>query len=304
MGIADVIPGVSGGTIALITGVYQELIDTINNLNISKFKLLIHFKYREFWISINGNFILSIFSGILISIIIFSGLIKFFINEYPIQLWSFFFGLILSSVFYLLNKVKPINSYNIFLILTGIILAYSLTLLSPSNEKISLSYLFFSSIIAIIAMILPGISGAFIFILLGVYELVIETVKNSFKILLTLDLNLISSLYSKLLVIILGMIIGLKIFSKTLKWLFKNYKNQTLSFLIGIMIGALPKIWPWKKNNIINELTINSELISPFNFKGDNEIELATFFMIFGFLILFIFEYCSKKTKIEFNKKD
>jgi putative membrane protein len=176
----------------------------------------------------------------------------------------------------------------------GIFTAFSLSLIEPSNNKISLIYLFLTSMIAIIAMILPGISGALIFILFGVYEYIIELLNKSIKILLSMQIDLFISIYSRILVIILGMIIGLKVFSKILKWLFLNFKNQTIFFLIGIMIGSLPKIWPWKNLNNFNSI---------FNFKSEYYIDIFSgiLFMTLGFLILIIFDYYTKKEKVENN---
>jgi putative membrane protein len=290
MGIADLIPGVSGGTIAFITGIYYELINTINSITLSKFRVLLKFEFSDFWKSINGNFIISLTFGVLSGILIFSSIISFLLTNYSVQVWSFFFGIVISGIFILFNQVKKKKIYYYILILLGIFTAFSLSLIEPSNNKISLIYLFLTSMIAIIAMILPGISGALIFILFGVYEYIIELLNKSIKILLSMQIDLFISIYSRILVIILGMIIGLKVFSKILKWLFLNFKNQTIFFLIGIMIGSLPKIWPWKNLNNFNSI---------FNFKSEYYIDIFSgiLFMTLGFLILIIFDYYTKKEK-------
>ena len=294
MGIADLIPGVSGGTIAFITGIYYELINTINSITLSKFRVLLKFEFSDFWKSINGNFIISLTFGVLSGILIFSSIISFLLTNYSVQVWSFFFGIVISGIFILFSQVKKKKIYYYILILLGIFTAFSLSLIEPSNNKISLIYLFLTSMIAIIAMILPGISGALIFILFGVYEYIIELLNKSIKILLSMQIDLIISIYSRILVIILGMIIGLKVFSKILKWLFLNFKNQTIFFLIGIMIGSLPKIWPWKNLNNFNSI---------FNFKSEYYIDIFSgiLFMTLGFLILIIFDYYTKKEKVENN---
>jgi putative membrane protein len=294
MGIADLIPGVSGGTIAFITGIYYELINTINSITLSKFRVLLKFEFSDFWKSINGNFIISLTFGVLSGILIFSSIISFLLTNYSVQVWSFFFGIVISGIFILFNQVKKKKIYYYILILLGIFTAFSLSLIEPSNNKISLIYLFLTSMIAIIAMILPGISGALIFILFGVYEYIIELLNKSIKILLSMQIDLFISIYSRILVIILGMIIGLKVFSKILKWLFLNFKNQTIFFLIGIMIGSLPKIWPWKNLNNFNSI---------FNFKSEYYIDIFSgiLFMTLGFLILIIFDYYTKKEKVENN---
>jgi len=294
MGIADLIPGVSGGTIAFITGIYYELINTINSITLSKFRVLLKFEFSDFWKSINGNFIIPLTFGILSGILMFSSIISFLLTNYSVQVWSFFFGIVISGIFILFNQVKKKKIYYYILILLGIFTAFSLSLIEPSNNKISLIYLFLTSMIAIIAMILPGISGALIFILFGVYEYIIELLNKSIKILLSMQIDLIISIYSRILVIILGMTIGLKVFSKILKWLFLNFKSQTIFFLIGIMIGSLPKIWPWKNLNNFNSIS---------TFKSEYYIDIFSgiLFMILGILILIIFDCYTKKEKVENN---
>ena len=157
MGFSDLIPGISGGTIAFITGIYKELIDTLASLNFSKLKLIKNKNFRSFWTSINGNFIFSLSLGIISSILIFSRLIAYLLKNFSVEIWSFFFGLILASVIYFIKKYSLFSKLNIILILLGAIFSYLLTLISPSEKEITLVYLFFSSMVAIIAMILPGI---------------------------------------------------------------------------------------------------------------------------------------------------
>ena len=247
MGIADVIPGVSGGTIALISGIYEELINSIDNLNFTSLLVLKKEGFSKFWIKINGRFLLPLILGIGSSIVLFSGIIHDLLIEYPIPVWAFFFGLICGSIVLLLKQNKPNSITSITLLITGFVLAYSITQVTPSGGEVSLLYLFFCSMIAIIAMILPGISGSFIYILLGAYETIIHTSKNSIPALINFEWDNFVLIYSRLLVIGLGILVGLKSFSKILKWLFDKYKQGTLMLLIGFMGGALPKIWPWQK---------------------------------------------------------
>ena len=269
MGFSDLIPGVSGGTIAFITGIYKELIDTLVGLNFSKIKLII-----------NGNFIFSFSLGIISSILIFSKLIAYLLKNFSIEIWSFFFGLILSSIIYFTKKYSLLSKLNLILIILGAILSYFLTLISPSEQEITLIYLFFSSMVAIIAMILPGISGGFIFILFGVYEHIITVINDFTNKLIRFDFNSFDDTFYKLIVIIMGIITGLKLFSKILKWLIENHEKKTLSILMGIMIGSLPKIWPLKTyDSIINYYNI-------FN---------SIFFVAIGILILTLLERKSKK---------
>ena len=280
MGFSDLIPGVSGGTIAFITGIYKELIDTLVGLNFSKIKLIRNENFLNFWISINGNFIFSLSLGIISSILIFSKLIAYLLKNFSIEIWSFFFGLILSSIIYFTKKYSLLSKLNLILIILGAILSYFLTLISPSEQEITLIYLFFSSMVAIIAMILPGISGGFIFILFGVYEHIITVINDFTNKLIRFDFKSFDDTFYKLIVIIMGIITGLKLFSKILKWLIENHEKKTLSILMGIMIGSLPKIWPLKTyDSIINYYNI-------FN---------SIFFVAIGILILTLLERKSKK---------
>ena len=296
MGIADVIPGVSGGTIALITGVYEELIVTLDQLGFQSLLILKKEGFTSFWKSINGNFLFILTLGIGISIVLFSGIIHFFLQEYPIQLWSFFFGLISCSILILLKDNKPKGVKSTLFLIVGLITAFSITQITINGGEISLSYLFFCSMIAIIAMILPGISGSFIYILMGAYEVVIHTSKNSITVLLNFEWESFSLVYSRLLVIGLGIVVGLKLFSKLLKWLFHNQKENTMMVLIGFMTGALPKIWPWQKAiafEVISEnktVTLKTETIAPWNFQGEPQLLAALVLMIFGFLFLYFLE--------------
>ncbi len=296
MGIADVTPGVSGGTIALITGIYEELIVTLDQLGFQSLLTLKKEGFASFWKSINGNFLFILILGIGISIVVFSGIIHFFLEEYPIPLWSFFFGLISCSILILLKDNKPKDLKSTLFLIIGLITAFSITQITPNGGEISLGYLFFCSMIAIIAMILPGISGSFIYILMGAYEVVIHTSKNSVAVLLNFEWESFSLVYSRLLVIGLGIVVGLKLFSKLLKWLFHNQKQNTMMVLIGFMMGALPKIWPWQKAiafEVISEnkiVTLKTETIAPWNFDGEPQLLAALVLMISGFLFLYFLE--------------
>ena len=284
MGFSDLIPGVSGGTIAFITGIYKELINTLVSLNFSKFKLIKNKDFNGFWISINGNFIFSLSLGIISSILIFSRLIAYLLKNFSIEIWSFFFGLILSSVILFVKKYSLYSKINFILMLLGAIFSYFLTLISPSQKEITLFYLFLSSMVAIIAMILPGISGGFIFILFGVYEYIIKTINDFTNKLIYFDFKSIDDILYRIIVIVFGIITGLKLFSKILKWLIDNHEKKTLSILMGIMIGSLPEIWPLKTyDSLIN----NHNLFNSF------------FFVAIGVLIVTILEIKLKKNNYE-----
>ena len=214
MGIADIIPGVSGGTIALIVGIYKELIESISKINIDAFKILKNEGVKSAWKYVNGKFIATLFLGIFTSIIIFSKLILFLINNYPTLLWAFFFGLILASIIMLIKKVSSWNIINILIVFFFTIVAYFITVLEPITSNDSNVYIFFSGFIAIIAMILPGISGSFILLILGSYKVILSLIHN-----ITNDFT---SSITGLSLFLLGCVLGIVSFSKILNWLFKN----------------------------------------------------------------------------------
>lgn len=301
MGAADVVPGVSGGTIAFISGIYEELIESIEKLNLEALKVLRHSGLKAAWHSINGNFLASLFLGIAISVFSLAKIIKWLLLNEAVLLWSFFFGLVIASIIFVGKQIKGSNFAVILAILSSTLLSYYITLAEPFASPDSNIYLIFCGFLAIIAMILPGVSGAFILLILGAYQIAIETINNLIEGLLTLNATLFFDALIKFLMIGLGAIIGLKLFSKVLNWMFKNHKNLTLAILTGFMIGSLNKIWPWK-----NVLTwrLNSEglkvpllekSIMPSEFIGDPKIVLALVFMVIGFLSIFIIEKLGSK---------
>ncbi|WP_461443193.1 DUF368 domain-containing protein [Maribacter sp.] len=285
MGIAELVPGVSGGTIAFVAGIYEEFITSINNVNLSTFKTLRKEGFKAFWQHLNGNFLLALFSGMLISIISFSKLIKWLLEFHPIVIWSFFFGLVLASILFVAKEIKKWTPLAIILLLLSSVLAYYITTLPPSTNADSLPYLFMSGAIAICAMILPGISGAFILVLLGSYKTVIEAVdQRDFKILVT---------------VALGCLVGLLSFARLLKWMFSHHKSITLAVLTGFIAGSLNKIWPWKQiistKQIGEKVIVIDESISPFAFDGDPQITSALLAAVIGFSLIFILEKVASK---------
>lgn len=302
MGAADVIPGVSGGTIAFISGIYEELIQSIDNLNIGVFKTWKESGFKAAWLSINGNFLLAVFGGIFFSILSLAKLIKWMLLNEPILLWSFFFGLVLSSIIFIAKQINHWNTPIIFAIIATSVLSYFITLAEPFASPDSGIYLMFCGFIAIIAMILPGISGAFILLILGVYKVAIDTINNVVEGLINRDFELFKEAFINFMLIGIGAIIGLKVFSKILNWMFQHKKNITLGILTGFMIGSLNKIWPWKETltwriDSHNErMPFLEKSISPFSFDGDNQILYATLLMALGFLTIFMLEkFGSKK---------
>ena len=301
MGAADVVPGVSGGTIAFISGIYEELIESIDNINLGVFKSWKQDGFKVAWRTINGPFLLALFSGVAISILSLAKLIKYLLHNEPILLWSFFFGLVLASILYI---GKQINSWSpkiiISIIITSIV-SYYITLAEPFSSPDSPYYLLFCGFIAIIAMILPGVSGAFILLILGAYETAINTVNNLIEGVTTMNLDLFKDALLKFFLLAIGAIVGLKVFSKILNWMFKKYKNLTLAILTGFMIGSLNKIWPWKlviKTRINSkglEVTALDESILPTSYAGDNQVIVAMIFIGIGIAAILILESLGKK---------
>jgi putative membrane protein len=242
MGAADAVPGVSGGTIAFISGIYEELITTISAVNLSLFKTLKNDGIAAFWKQTNGNFILALLTGIIISFVSFMRLAKYLIEEHPVLIWSFFFGLILVSIYFVGKQITSWSVKTIIAIIIGTFLAYYITSLPSLSANSNPYYLAFAGAIAICAMILPGISGSFILIILGAYKTLSTAINNwDFK---------------SIFIFAVGALIGLLSFSRILKWLFKNYHNTTLAVLTGFIIGSLNKMWPWKKTlSVMNDTT-------------------------------------------------
>ncbi|MDC6384538.1 DUF368 domain-containing protein [Flagellimonas taeanensis] len=286
MGAADVVPGVSGGTIAFISGIYEELITSINNIDLSLISVLRKEGVKAFWNKINGNFLLALFAGIFISVLSLAKFLSWLLENEPVLLWSFFFGLVVASVFFVGKEIQKWNLGTVVVFVLGAVVAYFITELPVSENTDSLPYLFMSGALAVCAMILPGISGAFILVLLGSYKTILDAVhERDIKIVLT---------------VALGAIVGLLSFARLLKWMFSNYKNSTLALLTGFILGSLNKIWPWKKvlqTRTFGEKTIVVDDINvlPGAFEGDNQLMLAIILAILGFSLIFILEKAASK---------
>ncbi|GGG57613.1 DUF368 domain-containing protein [Bizionia arctica] len=317
MGAADAVPGVSGGTIALISGIYEELISTISNVNFSLIKTLRTEGFKAFWTALNGNFILALLIGILTSFASFMRLAKYLIEEQPILIWSFFFGLIIASIFFVGKQIKKWNPATFISLIIGAILAYYVTTLPSMANNSNPLFLFLAGAIAICAMILPGISGSFILVILGAYK----TLSDAFH-----DWD-----FKRIAIFGLGAVVGLLSFSRVLKWLFKHYYNTTLALLTGFIIGSLNKIWPWKKsilvlkdstgltmpfsevsnlgslsvyqqqiNNFDSYKIVTEESVSPYVYSSindavNNQLFVAIALIIAGFLTIFILEKIGNK---------
>lgn len=300
MGAADVVPGVSGGTIAFISGIYEELIHTIHNLDITFFKIWKSKGFKEAWKSYNLNFLLALFSGVAISILSLAKLITYLLETYPILVWSFFFGLVIASILYVGKQITQWNFKNSIALIIAGTLSYIITIAEPLGAPENIWFLFFAGFIAIIAMILPGLSGAFILLLLGAYKGVIGILDNLSKGLSSMSWDILSGAIGRLLVFALGAIVGLKVFSRALNWLFAHQKNLILATLTGFMIGALNKIWPWKKiisyrtNHSGEQVPFLDKSILPSQFEGEPKIMLAIIFTAIGFFLIFSLEKLAK----------
>lgn len=233
MGAADVVPGVSGGTIAFISGIYEELIDTLRGIRPGLIGVLKNQGIREFWKKINGNFLVVLLAGVLTSIVSLAHLITWLMAAFPEMLWSFFFGLVISSAVLIRRQMARFDIRAICAMTIGFLMAWNLNLIIPATvHDISLLRVFISGAVAICAMILPGISGAFILVILGMYEFIIDALR-------ALNIPVI-------LVFTAGCLGGLLSFSHLLSAMFHHCRNVTLALLTGFMLGSLNKVWPWK----------------------------------------------------------
>ena len=318
MGAADAVPGVSGGTIAFISGIYEELISTISNVNFSLITTWKKEGFLAFWKQLNGNFIIALLLGIIISFVSFMRLAKYLIEYHPVLIWSFFFGLIIASIYFVAKQIKKWELSTVVSLFLGAIIAYYISSMPLSTDSDSSLFLVFAGAIAICAMILPGISGSFILLVLGAYKALSDAVHDwDFK---------------KLGLFVLGAVVGLLSFSRLLKWLFKHYHNLTLAVLTGFILGSLNKVWPWKETMMVmnkdtgnlSELkefsefgtlsvyqksienfeslkTVSEQSISPWFYSEINgninpQILTSILLMLAGFLTIFILEKIGNKT--------
>ena len=233
MGAADIVPGVSGGSIALIAGIYQELLDSINDFNLDNLKLLKSFQIKEFYLRLNGNFLLSLVLGIMTSIFALSRVITYLMDEHPIPLWSFFSGLILVSAFLILKEIKKWNLVVIVSIAIGTAFAWWVTNLPPTTTPNDYWFTFVAGAIAICAMILPGISGSFVLLILGQYERILQAVLDKDFITLALFAS--------------GCLVGILSFSRVVAYLLRRFHAATIGLLSGFMLGSVNELWPWKQ---------------------------------------------------------
>jgi putative membrane protein len=291
MGAADVVPGVSGGTIAFITGIYDTLLESIRRVNPSLFGIWKRDGFKAAFDHINGFFLIALFGGILTSILSLAKFISWALETHPVPVWSFFFGLILVSVYHMIKQVEQKTLSRFVFLLLGAVFAYSITILKPLQMDPTSLNIFFAGCIAICAMILPGISGSFILLLLGMYTPVLGAVKG-----LQLDVMVIFAM---------GCLIGLLSFSHVLSWLLKRFRDFALVFLTGLMLGTLPKLWPWKEtiswriNSKGEQVPLIQENLSPFNFESvtgqPSQLATAVVLMLVGIGLVLALEKVAEK---------
>jgi len=293
MGSADAIPGVSGGTIALITEIYEELINSIKSIDEHALLLLSKFQISKLWKHINGNFLIWVLMGIVISLLTLARVFTYLIINHPVQLWSFFFGLIVISAIIVLRRIKKWNLLDAIAVIFGTLIAYIITELTPAETPEAWWFIFFSGVIAICAMILPGISGAFILLLLGKYEYILGALKD-FQ-------------FDVILIFIVGCIVGLLSFVRLISLILNRYHDMAIALLSGFMIGSLNKIWPWKIYTYFridshgDQKPINFQNLLPgeyYEITGqDPQLLQAILFMAIGFLLVLAIEFIAAPNK-------
>lgn len=282
MGAADVVPGVSGGTVAFIVGIYEELINSIKSINPTNLKLLFSLRIAEFWKAINANFLLALVSGIAISIFSLAKLITYLLENEPVLVWAFFFGLVLSSTYFVAKTITQWDWKTYLFFVIGTVGAYFITVATPTETPNNLFFIFLCGAIAICAMILPGISGSFILVLLGKYFYIMNAVKS-------LDIVV-------MLVFICGAFIGITSFSNVLSFLLRRFHNTTIATLAGFMLGSLNKVWPWKET--VETYVDSHGHIKPLveeNILPNTLLWEGIGLMLFGFLLVYVLEKISQK---------
>ncbi len=287
MGIANVIPGVSGGTIALITGIFERLINAIKSFDLKAVKLLFAGKFKEFAEYTDLVFLISLFLGVGIAIIAVARIFEYLFEHYPVYIWSYFFGLILASVYFVGKTIDKWNTGVIISFIFGSSLAIALTFMTPASENDNFLYLIVCGVVAICSMILPGLSGSYVLILMGNYQLVAIDAINNLRLEVIIPVGI-------------GAVVGLIAFSHVLSWLFKKFKNQTLAILTGFILGSLGIIWPWK--NPIEKVFGNKIKVIGYDYfkpEFNTELFIAVTIMIIGIITIWWMESKAEATKTE-----
>jgi putative membrane protein len=281
MGAADVVPGVSGGTIAFITGIYEELVNSIKNINLEAIRLFFSGRWKSFWKHINGNFLLSVFAGIFISVLSLARVLEYLLEHQPVLIWSFFFGLILASSYAVARKIRHWEYAKVVALVGGIGIAFYITSVTPATTTDARWFILLSGGLASCAMILPGISGSFILLLLGKYAFALHAVNDR----VILDLLLLGA----------GAVAGLVLFANLLSWLLRRWHDITIALLVGFMIGSLNKIWPWKET--IETIVVEGEArplveknILPSLAQPEHHLWLALLMVLTGITLIILIE--------------
>lgn len=303
MGTAEVIPGVSGGTIAFISGIYERLLNAIKGVNKDSIQALLKGRIKDVWKAVDGNFLAILAAGMAGGIVIGVFGVGYLLEHYPSPLWAFFFGLILASSIYIARQITQWNALSVFLVILGFVIAFGVTQITPVEGTINYLWIFFCGFIAISALILPGVSGSFILLLLGMYTIVRGSAEDFIRH-QSMDSLLV------LLSFAVGCVVGLMTFARLMSYTFKHYKNQTLALLTGFMLGSLYKIWPWQNPmTYVNKSTgvqvpasevslpnenfklLVEKNVLPNDFIGDPQVTLVVLSAVAGFVILFALEY-------------
>ncbi|ADZ90455.1 DUF368 domain-containing protein [Marinomonas mediterranea] len=289
MGAADVVPGVSGGTIAFIVGIYDRLIHALSGVNKVSVIMLFKGDIKGLWQHFDLGFLLVLAAGILTSIVSLAGIITHALSDYPIWVWSFFFGLILASAWMLAKEFNLYIRKNVLSLFVGVVVGASLSMLVPMHISLSLSLVFFAGMIAICAMILPGISGSFLLLMMGLYGDILLSIK---------EFNIVV-----IAVFGCGALVGLLSFSKLLNWTLNRYRELSMAMLTGVMLGALVKVWPWKEVTDVmvvgdKQVPVSEALLLPWNLEhysmfGDFLGPLCV--LLLGLFSVFIVRFASNR---------
>ncbi len=292
VGAVDVLPGISGGTIALVFGIYNDLIRSINQLKLKSIRFILTGRFKTFWSESNGHFLVPFFTGVLIGIFALAKTIGWLFDHYSIFIWSFFWGLLIFSIYYMIKQIR--FSLKIFFqLLIAAIISFGISCLGAIDGSPHYLYLFFCGAIGIVAMVLPGISGALIFIILGVYPLLIERLNDLMTYFLQFNNPLFIDSLLILSIFLAGVLVGLKTFVRLLDYLFEQYLSTSYAVLVGIMIGVLYRIWPWQnivdENKVIGSL---SQLVWPNQYHDQAHLLGAIIVFIAGIGIMILLKQC------------
>ncbi len=287
VGLANIIPGVSGGTIALITGIFERLINSIKSFGVSSLTLLIKGKFKEFAEKTDLYFLISLFTGVIIAIVAIAHIFSLLFQNYPIYIWSFFFGLILASVYFVGRTITNWKISVVISCIIGTIIAIMFAFFSPASQDDNFFYLILCGVVAVCSMILPGLSGSFVLILMGNYQLIaIDAIKDR-------DITI-------LFPVLIGAVIGLVTFSHIISWVFKKYKDQTIGILTGFILGSLTIIWPWK----VAIMQMFGDKLKPIGYdyflpEINTEFIIAISIMLIGIFSIWIMERSAEKAELQ-----